>query len=117
MIIPSCIAQPRSLAASQPKEIPIYVGARHSRKYLISSMKHLKPATATSASAGIRRMEPGQPPALGMRTCGGKGARQWLLAMGCAKRDHPSRKVREVVSRHSDSNRSDSMLNMNLCVK
>ncbi|MBR7067942.1 MAG: hypothetical protein IKI28_06455 [Bacteroidales bacterium] len=54
-------------------------------------MKHLKPATATSASAGIRRMEPGLPSALGMRTCEGKAAGQWLLAMGCAKREHPGR--------------------------
>ena len=55
-------------------------------------MKHLKPATATSASAGIRRMELGQPPALGMRTCGGKGVGQWPLAMGCANREHPTPK-------------------------
>ena len=109
MIIPSCIAQPRSLAASQPRSLaasqprslaasqpkstPIYIGAQHSRKYLISSMKHLKPATATIACAGIRRMEAGQPSALGMRTCEGKAAGQWLLAMGCAKREHPGRKA------------------------
>ena len=62
-------------------------------KYLILGMNSIKPAAATTASAGIRRMEAGQPPALGMRTCGGKGAGQWLLAMGCAKREHPSRKA------------------------
>ena len=88
-------SQPRSLAASQPrslaaKDLPIYVGAQHSRKYLIYSMNTLKPAIATTACAGIRRMEAGQPPALGMRTCGGKGAGQWLLVMGFAKREHPS---------------------------
>ena len=81
-------SQRRSLAASQPKSIPIYIGARHSRKYLIFSMNSLKPATAITASAGIRRMEAGKLSALGMRTCGGKGAGQWPLAMGCAKREH-----------------------------
>ena len=79
MIIPSCIAQPRSLAASQPRSLaasqprslaasqpkgtPIYIGARYSRKILIYSMNTLKPAIATTACAGIRRMEPGLPPA------------------------------------------------------
>ena len=61
-------------------------------KYLIYSMNRLKPASATAACAGIRRMEFGQPPALGMRTCGGEAAWQWLLAMGCASKEHPSRK-------------------------
>ncbi|MBR7067934.1 MAG: hypothetical protein IKI28_06415 [Bacteroidales bacterium] len=51
-------------------------------------MNSLKPATAITASAGIRRMEAGKLSALGMRTCGGKGAGQWPLAMGCAKREH-----------------------------
>ncbi|MBR7068567.1 MAG: hypothetical protein IKI28_09650 [Bacteroidales bacterium] len=50
----------------------------------------LKPAIATTACAGLRRMEAEQPPALGMQTCGGKGAGQWLLAMDCAKVEHPS---------------------------
>ncbi|MBR7067240.1 MAG: hypothetical protein IKI28_02850, partial [Bacteroidales bacterium] len=65
-------SQPRSLAASQPKSTPIYIGARHSHKYLISSMKHLKSAIATIASAGIRRMELEQPLPLGKRA--GRGA-------------------------------------------
>ncbi|MBQ9470977.1 MAG: hypothetical protein IJU72_08505 [Bacteroidales bacterium] len=56
-------------------------------------MNALKPAIATIASAGIHRMEFGQPPALGMRTCGGEAAGQWQLATGCAKREHPSRKA------------------------
>ena len=56
----------------------------------------LKPAIATTACAGIRRMEAEQPPALGKRTFGGKGAEQWLLAMGCAKVEHPSRHWRQL---------------------
>ncbi|MBQ9469367.1 MAG: hypothetical protein IJU72_00265 [Bacteroidales bacterium] len=56
-------------------------------------MNRIKPATAIVACAGIHRMEFGQPPALGMRTCGGKGAGQWLFAMGCANKEHPSRKA------------------------
>ena len=52
-------------------------------------MKRLKPAIATTACAGIRRMEAGQPPALGMWTSGGKGAGQWQKAVGCANREHP----------------------------
>ena len=52
-------------------------------------MKALKPAIATTASAGIRRMEAVQPSALGMRTCGGKV----VLANGCVKSEHPNRKA------------------------
>ena len=59
-------------------------------------MLPIKPAIATTACAGIRRMEAEQPPALGKRTFGGKGAEQWLLAMGCAKVEHPSRHWRQL---------------------
>ena len=86
-----------------PKGIPIYVYRLTSLKHLIYSMNHIKPATAIVACAGIRRMEFGQPPALGMRTCGGKAAGQWLLAMGFAKREHPSRN-------YSASGERDSLL-------
>ena len=70
-------SRPRVLASSRPRvlaSIHLYIGAI---KQLIFSMKRLKPAIATTACAGIRRMEASQPPALGMRTFGGKGAGQW----------------------------------------
>ena len=81
-------SEPRSLGASEPKGIPMYVYRITSHKNLIYSMKTLKPAIATTASAGIRRMEPDQPSALRMRTCGGKG----VLANGCANSEHPKDK-------------------------
>ncbi|MBQ9470403.1 MAG: hypothetical protein IJU72_05565 [Bacteroidales bacterium] len=68
-------------------------------------MNLINPATAVScACAGIRRMEFGQPPALGMRTCGGEAAGQWLLAMGCANREHPNRSFPQAVSGSIRSN-------------
>ncbi|MBQ9470410.1 MAG: hypothetical protein IJU72_05600, partial [Bacteroidales bacterium] len=64
-----------------------------SLKYLIYSMNLLNPATAAScACVGTRRMEAGQPSALGMRTCEGKGAEQWQMAMDYAKEKHPKDK-------------------------
>ena len=73
--------EPRSLGASEPKGTPIYINRSASRKYLNYSMNTIEPATEILDCAGIRRMEFGQPSALGMRTCEGKVA----LAIGRAK--------------------------------
>ena len=72
-------------------------------------MLSIKPAIVTTACAGIRRMEAGQPPALGMQTFGGKGAGQWSLAIGCANREHPSRHWRQLqkLTRTQHSHRDD----------
>ena len=68
------IAEPWSLGALEPKGAPIYAHRLTSYKYLISSMKHLKPATAVScACVGIRRMEAELPLPLGKRAGRGTG--------------------------------------------
>ena len=111
------VIQHISHTASQPKSTPIYIGARCSRKYLIYNMNTLKPAITTTARAGIRRMEADQPPALRMRTCGGKGAGQWPLAMGCAKRKHPICKYPpqavEIKVKHGVRTKTDERLAQN----
>ena len=54
-------SQPRSLAASQPRSLAasqqIHLYILGAIKLLLISMPYIKPATATHASAGIRRME------------------------------------------------------------
>ena len=77
--------------------MPIYAYRITSHKYLIYSMNALKPAIATTACAGIRRMEVKLPQMLGYWAAGAQGQPTWVEPLRCQAATRERRDVRNMV--------------------